>query len=523
MRRYIGLSTLALATAMLAGGAAYGQGLSVGGVSVGGSDGGASVSVGGNSGASVSVGGDGASGSSDSTVSVDLGGSSSNEPAVGVSLGGNGGNTGGSGRTLLNLGGNGATGTGVLGGDDDANVTLFGDGSPDATVDVDDDSAVSADILDDGSDGALGIEGLFGDGGTNDDAVLLDLFGPDDDSSVAAVDLSGNTNDPNDVTAGLGGESPDATVDIFGEQNGTMDTAGLTRGADAIVDLSGSNDDPNDVTATLNGDNGNPSDVIVDLFGSGQTTDLSGDNAAVDLSGGADDPNDVTADLGGNAPRATVDVFGNGATNSGGNVTAGLPGVGSDGSVIIDLGGATETSTGNGDGSGDTGGNGGGTGGNGGGTGGSGGNTANNDDPNVGGGANSGSVGGGLTVNPNGGQSAPRPAVRVAAVDNKADSSKCFTPNETQIEFLLKSRSYDTAMMKSWASADDVNLVPVRLCPEARVKVEQAVEVSPSIQWLQDAVEKDAQISAELGTAGLDGENVLALENKDDEVQVYVY
>ena len=74
-----------------------------------------------------------------------------------------------------------------------------------------------------------------------------------------------------------------------------------------------------------------------------------------------------------------------------------------------------------------------------------------------------------------------------------------------------------------WSSANNVDLVPVRLCPEAHAQVEAAVEADADIQWLQAAVERDPRIAAELRGAGLDGDNVLALDNKAGNLAVYVY
>ena len=563
MRKYIGLSTIALAAAMLAGGV-HGQSLSIGGATVdlgGGSGGGAGVSVGGDSGVSVDVGG-GSSGSNDSTVSVDLGGSSGGGSEVDLNVGGSGSGTN---RTLLNLGveddndavvdadlfGNGSGEGGILGLDgaddsilgldDDVNIDLFGDGQDDASVALDDNSAVNADILGD-TGGLLGIDGLLGENGANDEAVLLDLFGTGEDAGIAGlagdptIDLSGSNSDPNDLTAtlGTGEDATDLTVDVLGGQNGIVDTAGLTRGADATVDLSGGTDDPNDLSAKLNGDNGNPSDVIVDLFGDGDVTDLSGDTVAIDLSGGGDDPNDVTATVGnGSNPAAvTADLTGSGADNSGGGSADGglpigdilgganpvgtpvLPGVG------IDLGGAAETSTNAGTNPG--------TGGpaTGGASSGASDVAANDGgaENSVGAGASSGGGSGSGVVTPSTGgvRVAPQSAVQFAAVNPEAPKN-CFTPNQTQIDYLLHSRKYDASMSKSWSSADDVNLVPVRLCPEARVRVEQAVASDQGIQWMQDWVEKDKRINAKLDAAGLDGDHVLALQNKNDKLAVYVY
>jgi hypothetical protein len=545
MRKHIGLSTLALATAMLATGA-LGQSLSAGGVNVdlGGGDSGASVSTGGDS----SVGSGASSGANDSAVSVDLGGNSDEDGPLGLNLFGSGASD-----TDVSGDGNG-TGTGVLGTDGDVNLSLFGDGTTDASVGLDNDSAVSADLLDDTNADGLGIEGLLSEDGVNDEAVLLDLFGDENGTGVATlgsdptVDLSGSDTDPNDVTATIGsGEDPnDVTLDVLGGQNGIVDAAGMTRGVDGTVDLSGSGDDPNDVAATLNGDSGNPSDVVVDLFGSDDATDLSGDNVALDLSGGGDDPNDVNGTVGTDGDPATVtaDLFGNGADNSGGGSadgglpigdllgggnpvdTALVPSVGTGGlpaldgnGVAIDLGGATETSSNGGVGTGTNPGTGGI------GAGGSGGSDANgvasNDgaDPSVGGSNNGGS----MAVVPNGGaQAAPLPAVRIAAVNADADS-KCFTPNEAQIDYLLGKHKYDASMSNTWSSTDDVNLVPVRLCPEARVRVEQVVEADKGIQWMQDWAAADSRIDKKLDAAGLDADHILALETKNDNLAVYVY
>jgi hypothetical protein len=476
MRRNFGLSTIALAAAMLAGGTAFGQGLNIGGVSVdlgGSGSGGPGVSVTTDS-AGSSDSGSSASGSSESTLSVDVGGSGSllggsgdddgsllhlklfgngngsTANAVDVDVGGVGGSSGGT--SILDLGGSGAGPT-----DADVNLKLFGDGRPDATASVGE-TTVNADVLGNAGPGTGGLDGLLGDGG-NDSGAILDLFGPGDGVNVGGL--------------------------------------GISSGPDATVDLSGENTDPNDVEAAaqLGGD---PSNVIVDIFGG--DTPSTGTNlpdVTADLSGGGDDPNDVQATIGSgpDAGNVVVDIFGTGAQNSAGGGGSG------------DNGGGAGGDNGGGGAGGDNGGGGGPSGGNG---------VADNS----GGipGAGSGTPGAG------GNGLAPTLATRVANADVGAKApAKCFAPDETQIRYLLSTRHYDSSMGKSWAALSRVSLVPVRLCPEARIKVEAAIEADSGIRWLQGWANKDRDVSGKLRSAGLSGDNVLALEDKNQALSVYVY
>jgi hypothetical protein len=76
---------------------------------------------------------------------------------------------------------------------------------------------------------------------------------------------------------------------------------------------------------------------------------------------------------------------------------------------------------------------------------------------------------------------------------------------------------------RSWSSAANVQIVPIRLCPEARGQVAQIFRASGKIQQLQSAVAADALIVASLNRSRHDIGDVFAVEARGGSLTVYVY
>jgi hypothetical protein len=473
MQSPIGLSTIALLAALGFAAPAQAQLLNLGD-----SGSGVSVNVGGSGGASVTVGGE-------SAVSVDLGSGSTDTGGAGTDPGG------ASSGNILDIDGDGDDDDALidldLGGDDEQPVSLGGGGGGDGLLDVD--GVTGDDILLD----------LFGDGSADADGEAVVNLDLGDDGDL--LDLGGDGDDLLDIDNLLDGgvTGDDILLDLFGPGDGILGEGGVT------ADLSGERTDPDDVTLDVDDDTA----VIVDLFG---TSD-----ELLDTGLGGDGAPEVTGGAGGTA--AAVDILGDDAaildelgadgddevSADAGDVDAGVD--------ILDLEDADETG-GGGDDDNTGGGNddGGDDNGNGNGNGNGGDDTADDDTLGINPGA--------ITGDDDDDLIAPRPAVRVAAVGDA--SARCFTPNEEQIAFLLQNRNYDLSMTASWASGE-VDLVPVRLCPEARARLAAAIEADAEVQWLQDWVWADARIHGELADAGLGADNVLALDTKDGDVNIYVF
>ena len=108
-------------------------------------------------------------------------------------------------------------------------------------------------------------------------------------------------------------------------------------------------------------------------------------------------------------------------------------------------------------------------------------------------------------------------AVRTAA------NTKCFTPNDQQIATLVSRRTYSQGSVAAWRNAGTVTLVPVRLCPEARVKVSQVTYGNANMALLRNGISGSPAISQKLSGTGLDADDVLAVDSKNGQLMVYVY
>jgi hypothetical protein len=317
--------------------------------------------------------------------------------------------------------------------------------------------------LDTGGDSSPDVSVSLGSGAASaagPAALSVDLGDSSDADAAVGIDLN---DDDGDGILGLGGRGSGG-LGLFGPGN----APDVAVGGEDLVDLDNNGDD--DVNLALFGDGA--TDATVTLG----DTDLDFDVGGAGGSG----IDGLFGDVG--SGDVALDLFGNGLVS----------GIGDDLGLDLDLAGVTETSD-----------------------------TA--IDPDRG--------NGGFIVNPpgesirNGGStlgsgSDADAAIRVAAVPR---AGNCFSPDARQITHLLQSRDYDAAMSARWSSAREVDLVPVRLCPEARARVVAAIAADADIQWLQDAVERDARIAARLHRAGLDGDNVLALDSKPGKVAVYVF
>lgn len=359
-----------------------------------------------------------------------------------------------------------------------------------ATVDTNDGVDVNVDTTTNTDTGVNVDTGNLGLGGNND---IIDLDTNDGDG--VGVDLNG-TGDPDDVTLDLDGNGGnDAIVDLFGDTD-TAPVVGVNRpapvavetGDDAIVDLFGDDAAPTaearlpvvgnalartdvgtgdvDLDAVLGGD------IIPDLFGQGGTTDLLPD----DLVGGLDIG---VGSLGpkGNDPGAPGMPGAPGAPGQ-----PGAPGSIDDDDTSPGTIGIAE---------------------------------ATDDD------------GGSTTVMaPNARTTTTVNAITTVKARPKATANakgKCFTPTDDQIAHLMQSHEYSDSTVASWQNIGQIKLVPVQLCPEARVKVSEVSYDDVNMSKMRAAIEQTPSIGNKLGSVGRSANDVLAVAKKDGAINVYVY
>ncbi|HVW91246.1 MAG TPA: hypothetical protein VHB74_01425 [Devosia sp.] len=292
------------------------------------------------------------------------------------------------------------------------------------------------------------------------------------------------------VTTGDGGLSVNA---------GNLATAsvGTSNGLDANASVGGSSGV--DANASLGGSS-SVANVNASAGGSGGLNT----NATV---GGSSNVANVNASLGGGSGLNTTATVGGGSlanvnTSLGGsnglNATATLGG-GSLANVGLSLGGSGTGTGGTGTGPGGTG-----TGIGGGGAG-------------LGGG-----TGGGLIVrDPNGNYvyaSGNRLSVTALA------ALACTNRNSPQaIAQLLKHHRYGSSTLGAWRHAANVQLVPIKLCPQLRANVRAAASADRNVALVQNLAASDPLISASLSRGRYHAGNVLAVDQTNGLLTVYVY
>ena len=474
MRKRIGISALALSAALAVSPAAA---------------------------ASLNLGGDG--------PLVDLG-TGTSEPVVDVNLGNDTGATvdlGNDGSAItLDTTTDGSSEIGVIDlGDTDATIDLNGSGDPnDVVLDLDDDDCndVIVDLFCNGADDTdglieIGEGGLIDLGGTDDEievnlggtdeSVFVDLFGDGED---AVVDLDALDDDELVVDI-LDMEAPVPATRIR-----LPDTDGLDLGDTDVGDVDLGNLPDIDLDGVLGGE------VIPDLFGAG------GSVGDIDL-GDIDLGNLPGIDLGdtdlGNLPNIDIGDLGGLPNIDFGDTIGGVPGLpgvdfgtdGTDGTNGTDGDdGATTVVVINQPGGDDPG---------------------TLPDP--------GAFPNGPGMTPGSNTTTIIPGVNRATARTRVaqQDTKCFTPDDQQIANLVSRRTYTASGMAGWRNARNVTIVPVRLCPEARVRVSEVTYADANMAALRNGIAASPAIKAKLNGTGRSAEDVLAVDNKDGQLVVYIY
>lgn len=129
-----------------------------------------------------------------------------------------------------------------------------------------------------------------------------------------------------------------------------------------------------------------------------------------------------------------------------------------------------------------------------------------------GGSGGSGGNGGNGAVGPGGG-------VRVGSLDGSVVVNCSLDDGRKVLQIASQAKLNPSA----WARAANVQVVPIRLCPQARAQVAQIFNASGKIRQLQRAAAGDALIVASLSRSRYDISDVFAIDASGGRLMVYVY
>lgn len=316
-------------------------------------------------------------------------------------------------------------------------------------------------------------------------AALLIAIAP---ASAQTVNLLGGSSNGG-VSINLGGSGSTSSDGVVGiESGGEGNLLGLGGGSGSIADVDVGGDDGDLLDLDDDG-----TDAAVDLFGPGENLET-----RLALGTGSDDDDVVLSLFGpaGSGDTASAAIL-PGGVGAGGGLIGGNGGSGAD--VALDLFGPGDDDAGGAAGGG------------------------NGADPIQTGSTNG--AGDGTEIFGNGAAPAPRPVarnVRVAAAGNPDARAGCFTPDEAQIAHLLGRNSYDGSVTASWSAANEVSIVPVNVCPDAKARLAAAIEADANMDVLRTAVASNAALRARLAP-DFDADDVLAVDSNGEALTVYVY
>ena len=101
-------------------------------------------------------------------------------------------------------------------------------------------------------------------------------------------------------------------------------------------------------------------------------------------------------------------------------------------------------------------------------------------------------------------------------------AAKCLSPNRAQLAHLLSRNQYAPEMGVGWARAR-VKLVPVNICAEARAAVSSALSADSNIAVLRSIIADTRKVRRSLSRERHDDDDVLAIDQKNGSVIVYVF
>ena len=99
----------------------------------------------------------------------------------------------------------------------------------------------------------------------------------------------------------------------------------------------------------------------------------------------------------------------------------------------------------------------------------------------------------------------------------------CAVDNSRQLLELAASGAVGDAEVRAWQRVSNVQVVPIRLCPDARREVAQILARSDKVERLHRAVAADQLVMASLGRSSHDVDDVVAVHRQQGQLVVYVY
>jgi hypothetical protein len=99
----------------------------------------------------------------------------------------------------------------------------------------------------------------------------------------------------------------------------------------------------------------------------------------------------------------------------------------------------------------------------------------------------------------------------------------CGARQARAITGLIEGHRYDRHTLRAWQRADNVQVVPVRVCPQLRTSLRREAATSGTMRLVQSMAAADPLVNASLGRARLSAGNVLAVDQARGTLTVYVY
>lgn len=128
-------------------------------------------------------------------------------------------------------------------------------------------------------------------------------------------------------------------------------------------------------------------------------------------------------------------------------------------------------------------------------------------------------LGGGGGGNGGNGAVSPGGGVRVGSLDGSVVVNCSVGDGRKVLQIASQAKLNPSA----WARAANVQVVPIRLCPQARAQVAQIFNASAKVRQLQSAAASDALIVASLSRTRYDISDVFAIDASGGRLMVYVY
>lgn len=102
-------------------------------------------------------------------------------------------------------------------------------------------------------------------------------------------------------------------------------------------------------------------------------------------------------------------------------------------------------------------------------------------------------------------------------------TGNCSSADDQRAIGLLTSGRYDMSVFSSWARARSVDIIRVAPCPAVKKQLAAVIKKTPELSMMQYAAASDVLIAASLSRTSYDASNILAVQPKGRNLQVFVY